>query len=128
MKKQIPLAKLTGFAVYAGYKPTTQEIRAKIDGPVRVKIVQTSRWTHEARFTDSGVTIKTNYGDPIRGPISRVIAQLADRFERVVEYPVWKTKTGELAGLQPTDKPPRMTRATERTAKAYAKAEGKRKP
>ena len=115
--------KLTGFAVYAGYRSTLQEMRVTMKGHVSVKIVQMSRWTHEARFQQSGKAIRNGFGEPIRGQISEVIARLADRFERVVEYPVWRTKTGELAGWQPADKPITVPRALARSAKAYKKAE-----
>lgn len=99
---------LHGVAVYAGYRPTREEIQTPaVDVPVSVRINQLSKWQYSAYFADSKPRqpVRNEWGEPIRGQITHVIDQLANRFERVIMPPQWYTFRGERAPYTPTDKP-----------------------
>jgi hypothetical protein len=93
--------------VYAGYRPTTQEIQAPVNCDVIVRIVQTSKWKYRAYFGRSRPRVPVNGkdGQPISGDIDDVMRALAERFERVKRLPVWTTYKGELVPYEPTPRP-----------------------
>jgi hypothetical protein len=67
---------ITGLAVYAGYRPTTQEIQTAraVDVPVKVRVKQLSKWKYQAFFADSRPhsPLHTASGRPIRGDIAKL--------------------------------------------------------
>jgi hypothetical protein len=100
---------IIGLAVYAGYRPTSQEIQtaSAVDVPVKVRINQVSKWKYQAFFADSKPRqpLKSASGRPIRGDIHEVMTELANRFERLIEPFRWYTFRGEQAPFEPTPRP-----------------------
>lgn len=95
-------------AEYEGYRPTSKEIQTDrvIGGKIRVLIRQTSKWKYQAYFANGRKRecVRCQNGEPIRGYINVVFAELARRFERIGRAPVWTYK-GKLAPYQPVPRP-----------------------
>jgi hypothetical protein len=113
---------ITGLAVYAGYRPTTQEIQTAraVDVPVKVRVKQLSKWKYQAFFADSRPhsPLHTADGRPIRGDIAEVMTELARRFERMTEPFKWYTFRGEQAPFEPTPRPVAKRIAKKKAARA----------
>jgi hypothetical protein len=117
MKKFPPIH---GVAVYYGYRPTRQEIQTPaVDAHVTIRITQSSKWSYQAHFADSKPRqpVRSDYGEPIRGDIGVVMAELAKRFQCLILPFQWYMMDGRRAPYAPTTKP-----ETKRPSKKKIKA------
>jgi hypothetical protein len=101
--------RIAGRATFTGMKPTIGEAYKRVPGPITVAVIQVSRWVYEAMIVDPIGTarwkrpLRNMAGVDIRGPIDRVMIEIAERFEELANP--WVFKLGDNVIGRPPARP-----------------------